>query len=191
MLRVFSDLHVFDGSSRIESLRQLDPLTHDVDALLINGDSCDTQVGATADQIEELRAYLAGRAPRVTFVTGNHDPDISEVHELLLGDGRIWATHGDVLYANATPWSRLLPELERRIATARSQRPQVPLDRIESRLEIFRQISRRLPSEDDIRRRDLRSRLVRLLRDVGSVRRVRAILRAWQTAPDLAAALAR
>jgi predicted phosphodiesterase len=190
MLRIISDLHLFDGACRVRELRQLDPLIDGVDALLINGDSCDTQVCATADQIEEMRSYFAARAPEVTFVTGNHDPNISDVHEQLLAEGRIWATHGDVLFPDATPWSKLLPEIRRRIAAARAREQHGSFGHIETRLRIFRQISHGLPIDDDLRSRDFATLMRRVLYELGHPLRLRAVLRAWKDAPELAAALA-
>lgn len=184
--RIISDLHLFDGASRVERLLQLDPLVDAVDGLLINGDSCDTQVGTTPDQVAEMRAYFGTRVPSVRFLTGNHDPDISNHHEDLPADGRVWVTHGDVFFPDATPWSRLLPELRRRIRAARDADASASFDHIATRLRIFRQIHRNLPPEWDLQRRDLPARLRRLLADVGSPVRLGAILRAWRHAADLA-----
>jgi predicted phosphodiesterase len=190
MLRILSDLHLFDGACRIRELRELDPLLEGVDTLLINGDLCDTQVVATADQVAEIKSYFATRVPSVILITGNHDPDISEVHEQLVADGRVWVTHGDVFFPDATPWSAILPEIRRRIAIVRAQDPTVAFDQIETRLRVFRQISHGLPMKWDLRRRDPLTRMRRLLWDLGSPLRVQAVLRAWQSAPHLAAGLA-
>lgn len=191
MLRILSDLHLFDGASRIRGLRQLDPLTDGVDGFLINGDSCDTQVGTTPEQVAAIRAYFASRVPSVSFVTGNHDPDISNQHEQLLADGRVWATHGDVFFPDSTPWSRLLPELRRRIRAARAADPAARFDHLATRLRIFRQVHRGLPREWDLQRRDPVTRLRRLVGDLGSPLRLREIFRAWRQAPELAAQAAR
>ncbi len=189
MLRIVSDLHVFDGAGRIRRLSELDPLLDGMDSLLVNGDACDTQVGTTPGQVAELKAYLNGRAPQVTLVTGNHDPDISDVHEQLLADGRVWATHGDVFFPDATPWSAIVPEIRRRIAAAQAQRGLASLDDVATRLLIFREICHGLPIRWDLRRRDFFAKAQRLLHDLRAPARIRAVLRAWKNAPELAATL--
>jgi predicted phosphodiesterase len=190
MLRILSDLHLFDGASRIRGVHTLDPLLEGVHTLVLNGDTCDTQVGTSVDQVEGLKHHFSSRAPSVAFITGNHDPDISSLHEHWLADDRIWATHGDVFFAEATPWSSLLPEIRRRLREAHAIGTDASLDHVEGRLRLFRQISHGLPIKWDLRRRDWRSRLRRMMVDLGSPRRIQAVLQAWRAAPDLAANLA-
>lgn len=187
MLRILSDLHVYDGLSRIRRLAQLDPLLEGPGQILINGDSCDTQIGATAEQVAALQAHLRAKAPEVRFLTGNHDPDISDVHEELRHDGRLWITHGDVFFPDATPWSRLRAELRRRIAAAQRRAPPGAVETLEWRFETFRNIVRDLPIRRDLRRRDWRSLLHRLTTEFGSPFRIGAILLAWRQGPRLAA----
>ena len=81
MLRILSDLHIRDASSRLKRLEALEPLLEGVDELWLNGDTCDNQTGMTPDQVEKIRAFFCARIPRVRFLTGNHDPDISAEHE--------------------------------------------------------------------------------------------------------------
>jgi predicted phosphodiesterase len=190
MLRVISDLHLYDGACRIRQIDQLGRLLEGVSHLVINGDSCDTEIGTRPEQVAEMQAYFAARVPQVTYITGNHDPTISEHHELLLADGRIWLTHGDVFFDTATPWSRLLPELRRRIAAAVAHHSAGSFDRVETRLQVFRKIVRQLPIEWDLQDRHPLRLLRRLLVDMGSPRRVWAVWEAWQNSPRRAADVA-
>ena len=191
MLRILSDLHVNDGLSRIHRLEQLDPLLEGPDALLINGDSCDTQGDHGRETAQALTAHLRSRAPNVTFLTGNHDPDISSQHEALLQAGRVWVTHGDVFFPDATPWSRLRPELRRRIAAAERETDPRTRDSLEWRLRIYRQIAVGLPTPHDAHSRSWRRLAERVLTEFGSARRVWAVVQAWRQGAALAAQLTR
>ena len=77
MLRLLSDLHFRDSSSRLRRLEDLEPLLAGVDTLWLNGDTCDNQSGLPAAAVAEMLAFFRGRVPVVRFITGNHDPDIS------------------------------------------------------------------------------------------------------------------
>lgn len=190
MLRILSDLHFHDAESRVRQLEQLVPLLTGVDHLVLNGDTCETERGLTAAMLQHVTSFFQDRVPRVTFVTGNHDPAISETHELLLADGRVWVTHGDVLFADATPWSTLRDELERRIGLALATLPQSEWPSVETRLRVNRAACVGLPREFDHEATGLASRLNRLRVTLFPPHKVLAMLRAWRDTPRLAAELA-
>ena len=86
MLRILSDLHVFDVHGQIRDFRQLEPLLVGVKTLVLNGDCCEMRRGVVMQDVAGLQRFLRERVAEVVFVTGNHDPDISDIHELLLAD---------------------------------------------------------------------------------------------------------
>src|SRR6218665_975266 len=116
VIRIFSDLHYRDGESRLQRLASLSPLLDGADQCIFNGDTLDTQAADSRPALDELRAFFSSCGPHITLLSGNHDPDISEHAELSLLDGRIWITHGDVLFADIAPWSAQRAELVTRIA---------------------------------------------------------------------------
>jgi len=191
LLRILSDLHLGDERSWLHDPAALVPLLDGVDALVLNGDLCDTQHDYGPAEIAALKRFFLDRVPRVTFLTGNHDPDISTLDELTLADSRVWVTHGDVLFDDIAPWSRQQPELARRIAALRPSHAEADWKNIAPRLRMMREASRHLPREQPAPAAGSRAiRLRRAARDLFPPQRAFAMLRAWATAPGRALQLA-
>ncbi len=188
--RILSDLHLGDERSSLREPAQLAPLLDGVGALVLNGDTCDTQHDLDPAEVAALKGFFAARVPQVTFVTGNHDPDISAAHELALADSRVWCTHGDVLFDDIAPWSRLRPELARRLALIRARHPAADWHAIATRLPMMREACLRLPCEHTAKLGGALAKLERAARDLFPPTRALAMLRTWMTAPRLAARLA-
>ncbi len=190
MLRILSDLHIFDADSRIREPEQLVPLFTGVDHLILNGDTCDTERDLAAAEFAGLLEFFRNRVPRVTFLTGNHDPAISELHELMLANGEVWVTHGDVFFPEATPWSTLRDELARRIDHHLAAAPAEERHTIATRLRAHRAACHQLPREFDQRAASALARLHRLSITLFPPRKIIAMLKAWRDTPRLAADLA-
>jgi predicted phosphodiesterase len=190
LLRILSDLHLGDERSWLRDPAALAPLLDGVDSLLLNGDTCDTQHDISPVEVAALKQNFAARVPQITFLTGNHDPDISDAHELALADGHVWVTHGDVLFDDIAPWSRQQPELARRLAVLRSNHSATDWQEIGPRLRMMREASRHLPREQPPGSGGRTVRLRRMARDLFPPTRALAMLRAWTAAPGRAGRLA-
>lgn len=191
MTRILSDIHYADSGSWVQELRALAPLIEGVDRLIVNGDALDTQVTHRADELAAaLQGFVKERVAAATFVTGNHDPDISAVHELLLCDDRVWVTHGDVFFDDIAPWSRRAPEIRRRVRAQASQLTPEQFRQIETRFRVFRQACRRLPFDHDPNARGRLARLRRIVSVLSNAKGVAAMLRVWREMPDIALAYA-
>lgn len=191
MRRILSDFHLLDASSRVRRVSALAPLAEGVDELILNGDSLETQVDTSPAEVAALSAELRGLAPQVTFITGNHDPDLPAPHELTLLEGRIWVTHGDILFPDLAPWSSIRPVLIERLAARRQAAGPVAWADLPTRLELYRDACRQPPREFDTRSRSLASTLQRLRKVFFPPSQPLGMLRAWRTAPDLARVVAR
>ncbi|MCX6937832.1 MAG: metallophosphoesterase family protein [Verrucomicrobia bacterium] len=191
VVRIFSDLHYRDGRSEVHDLAALGPLLAGADEVVLNGDTLDTQIPALRGHTEEVRAFFAAAGPVVTFLSGNHDPDISELAELELAGGRIWVTHGDVLFDLIAPWSHLRGEFRRRLEALGAGLGAGERARVETRLRLNRLACHDLPETLDLSSRSPGMRLRWLLRTFGSPASVGLMVRAWREAPGRAAALAR
>lgn len=190
-LRIFSDLHFLEGSCRIRKLSQLQPLFDGADQVVVNGDSLDTQhADPTGSTAAEIRAYFPTLVPSCTLITGNHDPDISETHELSLFGGALWVTHGDVLFEDMIPWSRYQPEIVRRIAFALESVPVGERNHLDTRLKVFRKISYGMPREGGIRDEGLAAFAMKCWFVLFPPRCSLGMVRSWLTSPRRAAALA-
>jgi predicted phosphodiesterase len=190
LIRILSDLHLGDERSSLRDLAQLTPLLEDVGALVLNGDTCDTQHDLGPKEVAALKEFFAARVPQVTFLTGNHDPDISATHELSLADGRVWLTHGDVLFDALAPWSRLRPELARRLTLIRARHSAADWDNISTRLPMMREACLKLPCDHAAKLGGGLAKLERAARDLFPPHRALAMLRTWANAPQLATRLA-
>lgn len=190
MLRILSDLHFRDAASRLRRLEDLEPLFEGVDTLWLNGDTCDNQSGMPAAAVDDLRTFFRTRVPHVEFLTGNHDPDLSERHWCTTADRRLQATHGDAFFADAVPWSRQRPLLRARIRAAQAQHPELADHRLDGRLALHRLACTGLPRECDPERGDHWHRLRRLAHEFWPPRQPLEMLRAWHSLPDRVAAAA-
>jgi predicted phosphodiesterase len=191
LTRILSDLHLGDERSALREAAQLAPLLDGVGALVLNGDTCDTQHDLGPAEVAALKEFFAARVPAVTLITGNHDPDISATHELALADWRVWLTHGDVLFDDLAPWSRLRPELARRLARIRPRHSAADWATIATRLLMMREACLKLPCEhaSGLGGGAL-TKLQRAARDLFPPNRALAMLRVWATSPQIAAQLA-
>ena len=191
LIRIFSDLHFGDPRSTLRQLASLTPLLAGADEIILNGDTVDTVAPETFADQATVRAFFASAGPRVTFISGNHDPDISELTELSLADDRIWVTHGDILFDHIAPWSHHAPALRSHLAELRAGATPAELAQLETRFRHHRRASHALLSDPDFYRKNPPRSPLRTLRNVFPPRRLIAILRAWRDAPRLAADLAR
>src|SRR5476651_1582311 len=107
-------------------------------ALVFNGDTFDTRPAKEPQITAGLRREVlefSGSAPiPVSFITGNHDPDFSQSHSMEFSDGRIFVTHGDVLFDNIVPWSQDAGVMRTRVIAALAALPDDAACRLEERL---------------------------------------------------------
>lgn len=190
-LRIFSDLHFRDPRGLLHELDHFAPLLGDADRVVFNGDSIDTQVPSMARHRGELLDFAARSGREIDWLSGNHDPDLSEHGETSLAGGRVWITHGDVFFEAIAPWSHHAVELRRRLAEVGSGFSRDELARIETRLRLNRIVSHALPEEDHLFQPGLYGRVYRVARAVFPPRRLASILHTWSTTPRVVAALAR
>jgi UDP-2,3-diacylglucosamine pyrophosphatase LpxH len=194
LIRVVSDVHFADRASRVRALGELRPLLEGADSFVFNGDTLDTRKGPDDSRTQSRRAevleFFAGAAPRVTFLTGNHDPDLSGTHLLDAANGRVLVTHGDVLFDTIVPWSSESRWIRGRVIAALASLPGDGAERLEGRLQAFRSVAASIPQRHQSERNPIKY-VVRLAGDtVWPPTRVLTILQAWRDAPAKAASLA-
>ncbi len=195
LTRIISDVHFADRGSRVRSLGQLRPLLEGIPSLVLNGDTLDTRPHRGGPSPGELRRevldFFGSACPDVTFLTGNHDPDISGQHSLEFASGGILVTHGDILFDNMVPWSKDALLIRQRVIAALASLPEDGSCRLDGRLAAFRKVAASIPQRHQ-NERDPLLYAVRLAGDtVWPPHRFLSMLRAWREAPRRAAALAR
>jgi predicted phosphodiesterase len=193
LTRIFSDLHYADRASTLKSLSGLNPLFEGADQVVLNGDTFDTRPSPSPALTEELKRevsdFFVRHAPPAVFLTGNHDPDISEHHALEIADRQVLVTHGDILFEDMVPWSRDATLLRRRISEELARLPESKRDVFESRLIAFRRAAITIPQRHQSEKNGLKYTLGFLADTVWPPTRVLEVLRAWRDAPALADAL--
>jgi predicted phosphodiesterase len=179
----------------VRSLAQLRPLLEGVDHLVLNGDTLDTRPGPapahTATCLAEVRAFFPAHAPRVTFLTGNHDADLTTDHLLDLAGGAMFVTHGDILYEDIVPWSQDAPGIRPQIAAGLAGLSVAERTQLLPRLNVWRKVAAAIPQRHQSETRDLRY-LIHFLQDtVWPPSRVWRVLKTWRGESAIAAAFAR
>jgi len=194
-IRIVSDVHFAERASRVRSLGELRPLTEGVSLLVFNGDMMDTRPGPddrrTARIRREVLEYFGSCGTPVTFLTGNHDPDIARQHSLELASGRVLVTHGDILFESIVPWSNEAKVVRQKVIQALAALPGEGSSKLEGRLAAFRSVAASIRQRHQSERDPLRY-AIRLAGDtVWPPDRILKILSAWREAPGRAAAFAR
>lgn len=195
VIRILSDIHFGDQASRVRRLAQLRPLLQGIDQLVLNGDTLDTRPGSDPRRTSELRsevlAFFARESPATTFLTGNHDADLTPTHALDLADGLVFAVHGDILFEDIVPWSRDVPMI-RRLLTAESANPAFQSgSELDRRLAVWRRVAAQVPQRHQSEKHPLKYALRFAADTVWPPLRGWRILRAWREGPLRAAELLR
>ncbi len=189
-IRILSDLHFLETACRVGEIQQLRPLIDGASAIIFNGDLIDTQhVDPGHGHAKELKAFFQAHAP-TTFITGNHDPDISETHDLLLEPGGVWITHGDIVFENMIPWSREHRAIARRIRKALETAACDGSDTLAHRFAVYRSVCKDLPRELHLTDKSTRAKIARYLYVLFPPRQALALLGSWWVMPGKAARLA-
>lgn len=195
VIRILSDLHYGDRASRIGTLGELRPLLDGVSRMLLNGDTIDTRPNPHPDVTARLRAevreFFQREAPPTTFLTGNHDPDISSTHALELARGAVFVTHGDILYDDIVPWSRDAPFARGLIAAGRAELDPGERRDLAKLFTVHRRAAGEIPQRHQAERHGLKYALGYLGDTIWPPLRIVRVLRAWRQVPHRAAELVR
>jgi len=183
VIRIISDLHYHDRAG-VQHLDSLAPLFEGISHLVLNGDTLETRHPNSPGLIAEVRRFF-NRAPvPVTFIAGNHDPEISHHADLSLADGVVWATHGDIFWDSAAPWSRYARLMSRLISEERSRRKiTAETGSLTDLLSAHRAAHVRSGAPHDPLLRNRRARLRQLARTLLPPTQIIRMLQAWREGP--------
>ena len=192
-IRIVSDLHLAHSGCVIDDVEQLGPLIEGARSIVFNGDTCEQMTGRyrrqSKEMVEQLKDLCEVRGVVPVFLTGNHDPTLTERHFLDLADGSVLVTHGDTLFPMLSPWSRKIRESRPLIEAVIEEFGQKALESLDQRLEMTRQCARVMKQVDLEVGETLSARLKLLASELWPPRRPFAILGAWMRAPGLAVSL--
>ncbi|WP_414662310.1 metallophosphoesterase [Horticoccus sp. 23ND18S-11] len=192
LTRIFSDIHFGDHASRVTRLAQLRPLLAGVDHAILNGDTLDTRPGPNPGHTAECRAaadtFFGREVSAATFLTGNHDADVSNRHHLDLADGEIFVTHGDIFFDDIVPWSKDARLIRRKIEAELRALPAGQHHDLDQRCAAFRRVAISIPQRHQSERNRLKYAWHYLADTVWPPLRILRVIRAWRDAPESAAA---
>lgn len=179
----------------MDRLQQLRPLLGGVDRLMLNGDTLDTRPSRAPDRTAalaaEVREFFRSETAETVFLTGNHDADFSAQHTADLAEGRVFATHGDVLFEKIVPWGRDAARIGRLLAAEQAGLSRPLRDDLEAQLAIWRRVAASIPQRHQSEGNPFKYAAQLAADTVWPPLRVFRILHAWRVEPQRAAALLR
>jgi len=183
-IRILSDLHYRDASSYLQQASGLNSLLDGIDALWLNGDTFDTESNTPAAHIQELRTHLESHVPQVRYLTGNHDPMLTDEAEATLANGRIWVTHGDIFTRDIVPWGRLRPVFRQRIGEILAAHPDWDYASATDRLRVHRLACQGVARESNPHDFSRSGRIRRLATELWPPSQPWYVLKTWRTFAD-------
>ncbi|EDY81313.1 Ser/Thr protein phosphatase family protein [Verrucomicrobiia bacterium DG1235] len=195
-IRIVSDLHIGHKASVIESLEALRPLAEGVDWLIFNGDTLELKYGDL-----DIEHYDAGEQRRqfekeaeswdceVTLITGNHDPEISEIHSLSILNDQVFITHGDGLFREIAPWSSNIENLKTCTEHIDPQATGQSLEDMHSYLQQHKDATLKAHKLDKVYNPTLWGKFKIFLHQAWPPSTPFRILRCWREVPDRAVSL--
>ena len=191
MIRVLSDLHWGHKASLIKSSESLEGLVCEADKVIFNGDTLEQKFEDSPSHIKkplpslaQFRALLEEWDVEPIFLTGNHDPRISNAHYCELNGGEILVTHGDAIFQSVAPWSSTKKILENAVKRGLASRSKT--QSFYSYLQVFKDASleeRALLKDYDP---TVWGEIRIFLRQAWPPTRTLKILKCWQEAPEKA-----
>lgn len=106
---ILSDTHLAGNGQGAVSAAALRPLWQGADEVIFNGDVAELSDpkwrGDAARHILELTDLCEQDRVKLTFLSGNHDPLLTDRRYLRLRGGEVFLTHGDLLHPAISPWT--------------------------------------------------------------------------------------
>lgn len=114
---ILSDTHLAGNGQGAGSADALRPLWQGADELIMNGDIAElshpTQRAGAAREVMRIQDLCEDDGVRLTFLSGNHDPMITDRRFLRLCNGEVFLTHGDMLHPAISPWTSYAKQLRK------------------------------------------------------------------------------
>lgn len=195
MIRVLSDLHYAHPASLIKEVGQIEPLLEGVRTVVFNGDTVELRLqrvqAKSRQYLETLQSVCKGRGIEPVVLNGNHDPDASGTDHLDLLGGRLFITHGHVLFDRISPWAREAKRLGENYVRALEELVASDPVRLEDRLQAVKLACLRTPAGKGKIPGTGLEWAAAVLAELSHPARTFEVLRAWAECPDLAAAFLR
>ena len=190
---VLSDLHIGHQASAIRDVSALAPLMKPGRTILFNGDTFEmrraTDRTKAVQIVADLNALLLESKTGSVFISGNHDPTVSDI-SFVEGDG-VLITHGDALFHNVAPWSLNEKHYSRAHAREIAKLTEAERSDLASRLAALRRATTSYDISHPTVKPGLAGALVHLLETTWPPWRPLSILKCWAEIPHRAETFAR
>lgn len=108
---ILSDLHLGHKASTLDDVAALEPLLRGAGTLILNGDTWEELAREfRADGLrlwQELQKLCERLNIDLIALPGNHDPNNGSQNYASLAEGKIIVMHGDCIFPEVAPWSRM------------------------------------------------------------------------------------
>lgn len=196
MIRVLSDLHWGHKASLIKESDSLQSLVSEADTVIFNGDTLEqiyedspSHIGRPLPSIRDLQQKIDSWNTKAVFITGNHDPDISNAHYCELNDGQILITHGDAIFDSIAPWSQHSDILKQSVANGVQQLSKDNQPSFYHYLQIFKNASKEQHALVKDYDPTMWGKFQIFLRQAWPPTRILKVLDSWKKAPSNAVEL--
>ncbi|MEM9420002.1 MAG: metallophosphoesterase family protein [Planctomycetota bacterium] len=106
---ILSDTHLANPGRGAGSAKALRTLWEGASEVIFNGDVAEIADeklrGPAARQVVELLDLAEADGVKLTFISGNHDPLLTDRRYLRLANREVFLTHGDILHPAISPWT--------------------------------------------------------------------------------------
>lgn len=195
-IRIVSDIHLGHKASVVDSLQALRSLANGIDWLIFNGDTLELKYGDL--DVDHYDAPLQKRlfdeeaatwGCKVTLITGNHDPEISDIHSLEILDGQVFVTHGDGLFPTVAPWSSNIENLRKHSAKIDPEATGITPGELHDYLTLHKQVTILAHNDDKTYNPTLWGKLKIFLHQTWPPITPFRIIKSWREAPGRAVSL--
>jgi len=187
---VVSDLHLSGrprGDARVGKLR---PLWAGAGTVVFNGDSFSLRAAAAGtwqETVDRISSLCSRDGVRAVFLAGNSDFFLNAPQHLMLAEGRILVTHGDVIFPAISPWGPHVGRLLRARSAAIGKMAPERRRTLEGQLAAARQAQAAYSARRSEQRPGRLSKMMdRLAWPLAVPPRGVRLIRAWRAAPGLA-----
>jgi len=142
---ILSDLHLGHKASSVDDVAALEPLLRGAGTLILNGDTWQELAREFRDDglrlWNDLQALCQRMGIDIVALPGNHDPGMGNRDYVALAEGKIIIMHGDCVFSEVAPWSRMAMLKEKELHALIDSTPQTT---IAQRFALARKVSRML-----------------------------------------------
>ena len=188
---ILSDTHLAGNGQGAGSADALRPLWQGADELILNGDTAElshpTLRASAAREVMRIQDLCEEDGVRLTFLSGNHDPLITDRRFLRLCSGEVFLTHGDMLHPAISPWTSYAKQLRELHEDALSQLELMDRAQLEQQAMAAAHASH---IKWDHLAADNQPKMGQLAKRVDQARKVAKVLWFWHRLPKLAASFA-